>query len=157
MRTVSLTAPSDETLMALCAAGSDSAFAALVERHSPAVYRYFHVTCRDRDLAWDLVQETFLRVHKHRDRYRTGGTFRNWLFVIAANLARSDRRTRLRRPTNDTDREGRRVRRGRTGHAGRLLAESARGGVSLPLGGVAFKTVGTWRCRVERARPPSEE
>jgi RNA polymerase sigma-70 factor (ECF subfamily) len=84
--------------MALCAAGSDRAFAALVERHSAAVYRYFHVACRDRELALDLVQETFLRVHKHRDRWRPGGTFRHWLFTIAANLARSDRRTRLRRP-----------------------------------------------------------
>ena len=84
--------------MALCAAGSDSAFAALVERHSPAVYRYFHVACRDPGFAWDLVQETFLRIHKHRDRYQPGGTFRNWLFVIAANVARSDRRARLRRP-----------------------------------------------------------
>lgn len=93
-----MTAPSDETLMALCAAGSDTAFTALVERHSPAVYRYFRVACRDGELAWDLVQETFLRLHKHRTRYRTGGTFRNWLFVIAANLARSDRRARVRRP-----------------------------------------------------------
>jgi len=84
--------------MALCAAGSDRAFAALVERYSAAVYRYFHVACRDRELASDLVQETFLRLHKHRARYRTGEPFRNWLFVIAANLARSDRRARLRRP-----------------------------------------------------------
>ncbi len=84
--------------MALCAAGSDRAFAALVERHSAAVYRYFRVACRDRELAWDLVQETFLRIHKHRTRYRAGETFRNWLFVIAANLARSDRRARQRRP-----------------------------------------------------------
>ncbi|MBL4845255.1 MAG: sigma-70 family RNA polymerase sigma factor [Planctomycetes bacterium] len=94
----SLTAPSDETLMALCGAGSESAFTALVERHSPAVYRYFRAACRDPELAWDLVQETFLRVHQHRDRYRAGGTFKHWLFVIAANLARSDRRARIRRP-----------------------------------------------------------
>lgn len=93
-----LNAPSDEALMALCAAGSEQAFARLVERHSPAVYRYFQVACRDRDLAWDLVQETFLRVYQHRERYRSGGAFRNWLFVIAANLARSDRRARARRP-----------------------------------------------------------
>ena len=93
-----LSAPSDEALMALCAAGSEQAFALLVDRHSPAVYRYFQVACRDRDLAWDLVQETFLRVYQHRERYRSGGAFRNWLFVIAANLARSDRRAKARRP-----------------------------------------------------------
>lgn len=93
-----LSAPSDEALMALCAAGSERAFALLVERHSPAVFRYFQVACRDRELAHDLVQETFLRVYQHRDRYRPGGAFRNWLFVIAANLARSDRRAKTRRP-----------------------------------------------------------
>ena len=86
--------------MALCAAGSESAFATLVERHSPAVYRYFQVARGDKELAWDLVLETFLRVYKHRARYRLGGTFRHWLFVIAANLARSDRRARQRRPTS---------------------------------------------------------
>lgn len=93
-----LSAPSDEALMALCAAGSERAFALLVERHSAAVYRYFQVACRDHDLARDLVQETFLRVYQHRERYRSGGAFRNWLFVIAANLARSDRRAKARRP-----------------------------------------------------------
>lgn len=85
--------------MALCAAGSESAFEALVERHSPAVYRYFRTACGDRDQAWDLVQETFLRVYKHRAGFRPDGTFRHWMFVIAANLARSDRRTRQRKPT----------------------------------------------------------
>jgi len=94
-----LTALSDDALMSLCAAGSERAFASLVERHSPAVYRYFRVACRDPERARDLVQEAFLRVYRHRDRYRPGGSFRNWLFVIAANLARSDRRTRQRRPT----------------------------------------------------------
>lgn len=84
--------------MALCAAGSDAAFTTLVERHSAGVYRYFQVACRDRDLAWDLVQETFLRLHKHRARYRVGASLRGWLFAIAANLARSDRRLRARRP-----------------------------------------------------------
>lgn len=94
-----LSPPDDETLMALCAAGSERAFAALVERHTAALYRYFRAACRDPEFARDLVQETFLRVYRHRARYRPGGTFRHWLFVIAANLARSDRRTRSRRPT----------------------------------------------------------
>jgi len=84
--------------MALCVSDSERAFAALVERHSPAVYRYARAACRDSELAWDLVQETFLRVHKHRARYRLGAPFKPWLFTIAANLARSERRARMRRP-----------------------------------------------------------
>ncbi len=87
----------DETLMALCAAGSEEAFATLVHRHQLSVYRYFVVATGDRERAWDLFQETFLRVYRHRERFRPDGKFRHWLFRIAGNLARSDRRRRQRR------------------------------------------------------------
>mgnify|MGYP002013707625 CR=1 FL=1 len=85
--------------MALCCAGSERAFAQLVERHSPAVFRYFRVATGEAERAHDLVQETFLRVYAHRERYQSGGRFRRWLFVIAANLARDERRRLQRRPS----------------------------------------------------------
>lgn len=88
--------------MALCAAGSEAAFTSLVERHSAAVYRYFRSACGEADLASDLVQETFLRVFQSRARYRSEGLFGRWLFVIAANLARSHQRTRARRPAHSS-------------------------------------------------------
>lgn len=84
--------------MALCAAGSEAAFTALVERYHGSLRRYFEVAGRDAEGARDLVQETLLRVYQHRVSYRPGGVFRRWLFTIAANLARSQRRTQQRRP-----------------------------------------------------------
>jgi RNA polymerase sigma-70 factor (ECF subfamily) len=37
----------------------------------------------------DLVVETFLRLHRHRHRWRPGTPVRPWLFTIARNLARN--------------------------------------------------------------------
>ena len=37
----------------------------------------------------DLVVETFLRLHRHRARWRAGTPLRPWLFTIARNLARN--------------------------------------------------------------------
>jgi RNA polymerase sigma-70 factor (ECF subfamily) len=44
--------------------------------------------------AEDLVVETFLRLHRHRERWREGKPLRPWLFTIARNLARNRLRAR---------------------------------------------------------------
>lgn len=41
---------------------------------------------RDDTLAWDVVQETFLRAHKYRHTY-AGGSMLSWLFTIADRVA----------------------------------------------------------------------
>src|SRR5690606_24793386 len=45
----------------------------------------------------DLVQETFLRIYRHRARYRAGSPFRPWLYRIATNLCRDHVRYHARR------------------------------------------------------------
>jgi RNA polymerase sigma-70 factor (ECF subfamily) len=42
---------------------------------------------RDRELAEDLTQDTFVKVLSHLDRYRTDFKFSSWLFKIANNVA----------------------------------------------------------------------
>ena len=79
-------------------AGQDTALNDLMERHATPV---FHFLCRmvgNEDDANDLAQETFVRVFKSRDSFRTGEKFSTWLFTIAANLARNHFRWRSRHP-----------------------------------------------------------
>lgn len=79
-------------------AGQDTALNDLMERHATPV---FHFLCRmvgNEDDANDLAQETFVRVFKSRDSFRTSEKFSTWLFTIAANLARNHFRWRSRHP-----------------------------------------------------------
>ena len=48
--------------------------------------------------AQDLVQQTFLQVHRARRDFRPGSALRPWLYTIAANLRRESRRRAARRP-----------------------------------------------------------
>ena len=79
-------------------AGQDAALNDLMERHATPI---FHFLCRmvgNEDDANDLAQETFVRVFKSRDSFRTDQKFSTWLFTIAANLARNHFRWRTRHP-----------------------------------------------------------
>jgi len=65
-------------------------FRDLVLAELPAVHRLAVYLCRSRELAEDLVQETYLRVFKSADTYRAGETGpRPWLFTILHNVWRS--------------------------------------------------------------------
>jgi RNA polymerase sigma-70 factor (ECF subfamily) len=68
--------------------GDTTAFDALFERLAPQVKGFLTHMVRDRTLAEDLLQTTFLSVVRSRDRYQTGATVAPWIFAIAANAAR---------------------------------------------------------------------
>jgi len=65
--------------------------------HLDAVYQVARHAARDGVEPEDLVQETFLRAYAAFDRYR-GGSMRAWLAAICLNAARSEARSRRRRP-----------------------------------------------------------
>ena len=88
----------DRADMERLAAGHDAALNDLMERHATPV---FHFLCRmlaNEDDANDLAQETFVRVYRARESFRTGEKFTTWLYTIAANLARNHFRWRSRHP-----------------------------------------------------------
>ncbi len=88
----------DRADMERLAAGHDAALNALMERHATPV---FHFLCRmlnNEDDANDLAQETFVRVFRARESFRSGEKFSTWLYTIAANLARNHYRWRGRHP-----------------------------------------------------------
>jgi RNA polymerase sigma-70 factor (ECF subfamily) len=86
--------PSDEALFADYRAGKAAAFETLFRRWQDPLGRHLARMLDDPAAADDLVMETFLRLHRHRTRWREGTPLRPWLFTIARNLARNRLRAR---------------------------------------------------------------
>ncbi|NVB79740.1 MAG: RNA polymerase sigma factor [Kofleriaceae bacterium] len=95
----------DEELMALGAAGSQAAFAVLVERYMRRVASYCTKLTGDRDAAPELAQDTFLQIWLHRERYRPERPFRVFLFTVATNRSRNHNRWWRRRSRSTTTAE----------------------------------------------------
>lgn len=76
----------DLALITAAQGGDADAFAALVRHHVPRLHRYLVATGIGHHDADDLVQEAFLRVHRHLDRYDSRYAFTTWLFTIAHRL-----------------------------------------------------------------------
>ena len=71
-------------------------FAVLFDRHAPHIHRYL-ARRADRQVADDLVAETFLAAFAKRDRYDLGHPdARPWLYGIATNLVGQHRRDQAR-------------------------------------------------------------
>lgn len=68
-------------------AGDLRAFEELVRLYQAEVFRFaWHLT-RDRTLAEDVTQDTFLRAFRFIHGYRGGQRFGSWLFAIARNCS----------------------------------------------------------------------
>lgn len=87
------------------AAGDAAAFRALFERHAGRLLNVLTRQVGSREVAQDLVQQTFLNVHRARQDFRPGTGFRPWLYTIAFNLVRDRHRRRQRKPEMATDPE----------------------------------------------------
>lgn len=83
---VSLETLSDEELMRAYAGGEPAAFELLLKRHERGVYNYILRSCGRKDLAEELLQETFMRVIKSASRYKETAKFTTWVYTIARNL-----------------------------------------------------------------------
>lgn len=77
----------DATLVREARKGSEEAFRQLVVRYQSPVFAVLVRIVRDRELAADLAQESFLKAHRFLDRFDTSRPFRSWLFKIAHNTA----------------------------------------------------------------------
>jgi RNA polymerase sigma-70 factor, ECF subfamily len=72
--------------------------AALVAALSPALLRFFRSQVASREQADDLLQETWLRIHRVRHTYRPGEPVLPWVYAIARRV-RVDGYRRTRRIT----------------------------------------------------------
>jgi RNA polymerase sigma-70 factor, ECF subfamily len=97
-------AETDEALMAAYIQGEREAFVYLFDRYATRIHRFFLQIFRDVSVADDLLQVTFLKLHKARATYRLGMSFKPWIFTIASRV-RLDEFRRRGRSMEDSDEE----------------------------------------------------
>lgn len=83
--TINLT---DDKLVAAYANGDNQAFDTLLKRHQNRVFSYIFSIVKNRDVADDLFQETFVKAIMtiKQGRYAESGKFSAWISRIAHNL-----------------------------------------------------------------------
>jgi RNA polymerase sigma-70 factor, ECF subfamily len=97
--------PSDEELMGAYAGGDERALRELFGRYAPMLARVAQRNVGSAADAHDIVQQTFLQLHRARRDYRREMRFRPWIMTIALNLSRDLLRRRGRRPETVVDEE----------------------------------------------------
>jgi RNA polymerase sigma-70 factor, ECF subfamily len=70
----------------------------LAARYSERLTGFLFGFVGDASVAQDLAQEAFVRVYKHRERYKDVARFSTWLYTIGRNLALNEVRNRKHRP-----------------------------------------------------------
>ena len=91
-----------DALVARARQGDLQAFNALVARFQEGVYGLTLRMLGSSQPAEDATQEAFIRAWQRLETFRSG-SFKSWLFTIAANQARDELRRRGRRPAQSLD------------------------------------------------------
>jgi RNA polymerase sigma-70 factor (ECF subfamily) len=86
-REASLDPTSEKELLIELQRGSQRAFAEVYQQFSEGVFAYCVKILADRQLAQDVVQETFLKVQQHAHTIQNDESFKSWVFRIARNEA----------------------------------------------------------------------
>jgi RNA polymerase sigma-70 factor, ECF subfamily len=79
----------DEELIAAIKRGDEGAFAAMVDAYSPGLLRMARMFVRDRAVAEEIVQETWLGVLRGIDRFEGRSSLRTWIYRILMNTAKT--------------------------------------------------------------------
>jgi len=94
-----------ELLMARYQEGDFAAASALIDRLSPQLYRFFAAQSVSRADADDLLQETWLRIHKVRHTYRPGEPALPWFYAIARHIRVDHYRKSIRASSGERELE----------------------------------------------------
>lgn len=88
----------DELLVLRCQEGSGEAFALLVEALQPQLWRHAYRLTGREDVAWDVLQETWMAVTAGIGRLSDPGALRRWAYTIVSRKAADWQR---RRPVDE--------------------------------------------------------
>jgi RNA polymerase sigma factor (sigma-70 family) len=94
----------DPALVAKARTGDQSAFTELYEQTHTALYRSVRSMVHDEDLAWDILQDCYVKAFQSLDKLEADGAFLNWLRRIAVNETARQMSKRL--PTTFTELAG---------------------------------------------------
>jgi len=75
----------DARLVAQAQTGDFAAFEELVRTYRNDVYGLAYHFLRNREEAWDISQEVFIKTHRSLARFRGESSFKTWLMRITAN------------------------------------------------------------------------
>jgi RNA polymerase sigma-70 factor (ECF subfamily) len=79
----------DAEIVAALKRGDESVFADLVDAYSPGLMRMAQMFVRDRAVAEEVVQETWLAVLRGIDRFEGRSSLKTWIFRILMNTAKT--------------------------------------------------------------------
>jgi RNA polymerase sigma-70 factor (ECF subfamily) len=97
----------DEELMALVRQRDPDAFEVIFDRHGGAAYSLAYRMCGERELAEDVVQETFTAMWRGVGSYQVSrGSLRNWLLAATRNRMIDAFRTRTAKQAGDVPDDG---------------------------------------------------
>jgi RNA polymerase sigma factor (sigma-70 family) len=94
---------SDEELMERYQSGDRTAFGEIFRRYAPLLLRVMKQQLGRNEDASDLVQQTFLQLHRSKQDFRRGALLRPWLLTIAMNLRHRHFRKLGRHPETSLD------------------------------------------------------
>jgi RNA polymerase sigma-70 factor (ECF subfamily) len=99
-----LLSESDAELVRRCRLGEETAWRALVTRHTRKVFALAYRFVGRVDQAEDLTQDIFIKVYRSLDRYRDSeGAFGTWLMTVARNQAIDQYRRRREERLRDVE------------------------------------------------------
>jgi RNA polymerase sigma-70 factor, ECF subfamily len=78
---------SDQEVVLAARAGREAAYRELIRRYERPIFALLFRMVRDRELAEDLAQETFIKALNAIESYRPEFKFSSWIFKIANNAA----------------------------------------------------------------------
>jgi len=93
----------DQVWVERAQAGDQEAFRQLVERYQRRVYAVAFGIIRNRDDAWDVAQEAFVKAYRNLTRFQGNSGFYTWLYRITYNLCIDTMRSRSRRSFVEMD------------------------------------------------------
>ena len=94
----------DNVLIQQYLSGNNDAFETLLSRYKQRIFSFIYSKIKDRDLADDIFQETFIKVIKtlRKGTYNDEGRFLSWLMRIAHNLIVDHFRQKQRMPMHES-------------------------------------------------------
>lgn len=86
---------SEQELIALLKSNSEGAFSYLYDNYSKALYGIIFRIVGDADRSKDVLQDTFVKIWKHKDSFEMGrATIFTWMLNIARNSAIDSNRSK---------------------------------------------------------------
>ncbi|MGQ9705419.1 MAG: RNA polymerase sigma factor [bacterium] len=88
---------SDETLLSRFLEGDELSFEMIVERHKDMVHRIAYSIVRNRTIAEDVSEETFIKLYYKANTFKGKSKFTTWLYSITSNTAKNHLRDIIRK------------------------------------------------------------